>query len=95
MDLENLSKTMANAINELAKLPGIGKRTATSFGNVFNKARSSIYQKLSESIALLSINLFLCRQCHNVSDAEYVISALIWLATLPYYVGTNIQDLMS
>lgn len=29
MDLENLSKTMANAINELAKLPGIGKRTAT------------------------------------------------------------------
>ena len=29
MEIENLSKTMSNAINELAKLPGIGERTAT------------------------------------------------------------------
>jgi len=27
VEIENLSKTMSNAINELAKLPGIGERT--------------------------------------------------------------------
>lgn len=70
MEIENLSKTMSNAINELAKLPGIGERTATRLVMYLIRQDKQYLKKLSESIELLSTNLYLCSQCHNVSDSE-------------------------
>lgn len=96
MDLENLSKTMANAINELAKLPGIGKRTATRLVMFLIRQDPQYIKKLSESIALLSTNLFLCRQCHNVSDAEICnICSDMARDTTILCVIQNIQDLIA
>ena len=96
MEIENLSKTMSNAINELAKLPGIGERTATRLVMYLIRQDKQYLKKLSESIDQLSTNLYLCNQCHNVSDTE--ICNICSDNTRDYSmlcIVQNIQDLIA
>ncbi|HON97369.1 MAG TPA: recombination mediator RecR [Bacteroidales bacterium] len=96
MEIENLSKTMSNAINELAKLPGIGERTATRLVMYLIRQDKQYLKKLSESIDQLSTNLYLCNQCHNVSDTE--ICNICSDDTRDYSklcIVQNIQDLIA
>ena len=64
------SKLLENAVNQIAKLPGIGKRTAVRLALYFLK--QSVEDVSAFSAALLSLRneVFFCKNCHNISDEE-------------------------
>ena len=65
------SKYLENAVNEIAKLPGIGRRTALRLALHLIKERDEDVHALTESIANLKTKVFLCHKCFNLSDEEY------------------------
>jgi recombination protein RecR len=64
------STLLENAVNEFAKLPGIGKKTALRL--VLHLVRQEQHDVLqfSEAIALMRQEIKFCTRCHNISDAE-------------------------
>lgn len=64
------SKLLENAINELSKLPGIGRKTALRFILHLLKQDSAIADALGESIIKLRKEINYCKLCHNISDSE-------------------------
>ncbi|MDL2309093.1 recombination mediator RecR [Bacteroidales bacterium OttesenSCG-928-B11] len=62
------SKYLDQAINEIAKLPGIGKRTALRLALHINKLEDDDARILSESILNLKTKIVKCSVCHNISD---------------------------
>ncbi len=64
------SKNLENAVNEIAKLPGIGKRTALRLALHLMKADTEDVMLLTDRINRLKTDVFYCRRCHNVSDHE-------------------------
>lgn len=65
------SKYLESAVNEIAKLPGIGKRTALRLALHLVKEREEDVYALTESIANLKSKVYLCQKCFNLSDEEY------------------------
>ena len=64
------SKLIENAVNEVAKLPGIGKKTALRLVlHLLKEEKSEVYQ-LSESLTHLRENIRYCDTCFNISDTE-------------------------
>ena len=64
------SKLIENAVNEVAKLPGIGKKTALRLVlHLLKEDKSEVYQ-LSESLTQLRENIRYCDTCFNISDTE-------------------------
>jgi recombination protein RecR len=68
--VEYPSKLIEDAVNEVAKLPGIGKKTALRL--VLHLIKQSEHQTvaLTESLNTLRQNIKFCRICNNISDAE-------------------------
>lgn len=64
------SKHLDNAVNEIAKLPGIGKRTALRLALHIHKMNEEEARILSESILNLKTKIVTCSVCHNISDDE-------------------------
>ncbi len=64
------SKNLENAVNEIAKLPGIGKRTALRLALHLIKSEKEDVQLLSERIMKLKTDVCLCKECFNISDNE-------------------------
>ena len=66
--MEFSSKLLENAVNEVSKLPGIGRRTALRL--VLHLLRQSEDQTNQLSKALLDMrsSINFCQQCHNISD---------------------------
>lgn len=63
------SKLIENAVNEIAKLPGIGRKTALRLVlHLLKEDKSEVYQ-LSESLTTLRENIRYCDTCYNISDA--------------------------
>lgn len=65
------SKYLENAVNEIAKLPGIGKRTALRMALHLVKADKEEVFALSSAISALKENLCYCSECFNLSDKEH------------------------
>jgi len=63
------SVTIENAVNELSKLPGIGKKSALRFALFLLKSQVEEVEKLSTAIIDLKNNTVFCFYCHNISDA--------------------------
>ncbi|CDF21296.1 recombination protein recR [Prevotella sp. CAG:617] len=61
---------LEKAIDELSKLPGVGKKTALRF--VLHLLRQNKEQTLAlgNSLIRLRENIMYCRRCHNISDTE-------------------------
>lgn len=59
-----------SAINELSKLPGIGRKTAQRLALFILKSDPDYARRLSESIYLLKTNVHFCKQCFNISEGE-------------------------
>jgi recombination protein RecR len=70
MDSNFSSKLLQNAVNELAKLPGIGKRTATRLALYMLKQPPKNIERLGESLINLRTNIKFCNKCHNISETE-------------------------
>lgn len=63
------SKLVEEAVNEIAKLPGIGKKTALRLVFHLLKQDEQNTYALSEALVNLRTKTQYCQQCHNISDA--------------------------
>lgn len=66
--MEYPSKLVENAVEEIAKLPGIGKKTALRLVLQILKEDEEYAHSLSESIVKLRTKIVYCEQCHSISD---------------------------
>lgn len=64
------SKNLENAVNEIAKLPGIGKRTALRLALHLIKTDKEDVALLTERINKLKTDVCYCKNCFNLSDNE-------------------------
>jgi recombination protein RecR len=64
------SSLLENAVNEFAKLPGIGKKTALRMVLHLLKQDEATTENFSEVIARMRKEIKFCQRCFNVSDAD-------------------------
>ncbi|MBR4919651.1 MAG: recombination protein RecR [Bacteroidales bacterium] len=64
------SKNLENAVNEIAKLPGIGRRTALRLALHLMKTETEDVTLLTDRINRLKTDVFYCKKCYNISDSE-------------------------
>ena len=62
------SSLLENAVNEFAKLPGIGKKTALRLVLHLLKKDVSDTQSFTETLLKLREEIHFCGRCHNISD---------------------------
>src|SRR4249920_618875 len=62
------SSLLENAVNEFAKLPGIGKKTALRLVLHLIKQDAGDVANFSEAISLMREEIKFCNRCHNISD---------------------------
>jgi recombination protein RecR len=71
MTIENFpSKLLESAVNEFAKLPGIGKKTALRLVLHLLKKDVDEVQQFSRSLTQLREEVKHCQICRNISDAD-------------------------
>ncbi len=66
--MEYPSKLVENAVTEISRLPGIGKKSALRLVLHILKQDISFSTELSESIIQLRNNIKYCKNCHCISD---------------------------
>ncbi len=64
------SKLIEDAVDEISKLPGIGKKTALRLALHLLKQDESATEKLSEALLNLRQKTKYCKICHIISDSE-------------------------
>jgi recombination protein RecR len=64
------SKLIEEAVNQVAKLPGIGKKTALRLVLHLVKEKKESTFALTEALSQLRSNIRFCARCHNISDTE-------------------------
>ena len=68
--MEFSSKLLEKAVNEMAQLPGIGKRTALRLVLHLLKQPSEQTYFLSNALTTMRDEIKFCTSCHNISDVE-------------------------
>ena len=68
--MEFSSKLIETAVNEISKLPGIGKRTALRLVLFLLRQPSDQSNDLSKAISEMRSNVSFCNNCHNICDAD-------------------------
>lgn len=68
--MEYPSKLIENAVNEIAKLPGIGKKTALRLALHLLKEDKLFTKSLTQALDQLRQDIQYCKICQNISDAE-------------------------
>jgi len=90
------SKLLENAINELAKLPGVGKKTALRLVLHMLKWSNEEVEQFGNSFITLKNEVKKCKVCHNISDSETCeICSNTSRDTGIICVVENIRDVMS
>ena len=64
------SKILEAAVDQLATLPGVGKRSALRYALHLMKEDENDVRELSESLLRLKTDLHHCQCCRNISDTE-------------------------
>lgn len=64
------SDSVAKLIDEFAKLPGVGKRSAERFAFHILKEKKDEATKLSEAITEVKERIMHCSLCHNLTDTD-------------------------
>lgn len=64
------SSLLENAVSELSKLPGIGRKTALRLALHLLRRDESEAVALGESIISMRRNICYCSRCHNISEQE-------------------------
>ena len=64
------SPLLDNAVAELAKLPGIGRKTALRLALHLLRQDKDIALSLGKSIIEMRENIRYCKRCHNISEEE-------------------------
>jgi recombination protein RecR len=68
--LINYSKILENAVNEIAKLPGIGRRTALRLALHLVNTETMEVETLAHALTELKSSLKICKHCFAISDNE-------------------------
>lgn len=68
--MEFSSKLLERAVNEMAQLPGIGKRTALRLVLHLLKQPVEQTQFLTQALTAVREEIKFCKSCHNISDVE-------------------------
>lgn len=66
--MEYPSKLIEDAVNEIARLPGIGKKTALRLVLHLIKENEDKTLLLTDALRKLRANIKFCKICHNISD---------------------------
>jgi recombination protein RecR len=61
---------LENVINELSKLPGVGKRTALRFALYLLQEPDNETMSLANSLMNMKKEIKLCKRCYSISDQE-------------------------
>ena len=64
------SQTLEKAVEALASLPSIGRKTALRLAIHLVQDGTDKSTKISEALSALAINIKYCKQCYNISDLE-------------------------
>ena len=64
------SSLLENAVNEFAKLPAIGKKTALRLVLHLIKQDAQEVEHFSQTISRMRAEIRFCKRCFNISDAE-------------------------
>jgi recombination protein RecR len=64
------SSLLENAVNEFAKLPGIGRKTALRLVLHLLKQEPAEVEQFGEVISRMRSEIRFCQRCHNVADAD-------------------------
>lgn len=67
---EYSSILLEKAVDELAKLPGIGRKTALRLALHLLGEEKAVTDSLSQSLLNMRNNIVLCKRCYNISDEE-------------------------
>lgn len=67
---EYSSILLENAVEALAKLPGIGNKTALRLALHLLNEESVMTEQLAEALLNMRRNIKLCKHCYNISDTE-------------------------
>lgn len=64
------SRLIENAVNQIAKLPGIGKKTALRLALHLIKDKEENTIALTDALNTLRTKIKFCTSCHNISDND-------------------------
>jgi len=64
------SKLLEQAVNELAKLPGIGRKTALRMALHLLKRNIQEVESLGSAVIKMRNEIIYCRECRNISDQD-------------------------
>ena len=70
MEQNFASTLLENAVNEFAKLPGIGRKTALRLVLHLLRQEKSSVDSFSQAITRLRHDVKYCNVCHNISDTD-------------------------
>jgi recombination protein RecR len=65
------SKLIEEAVTEISKLPGIGKKTALRLALHLLKRDENHTQLLADALVSMRTKTQYCRKCHNIADEEF------------------------
>ncbi|MDG1043066.1 MAG: recombination mediator RecR [Flavobacteriaceae bacterium] len=68
--MEFSSKLLQSAVDEVAQLPGIGRRTALRLVLHLMRQPESQTLHLTEALQQMRQNINFCKNCHNISDSD-------------------------
>lgn len=64
------SALLESAVNEFAKLPGVGRKTALRFVLHLLRQEPAVAESFGNAIIRLRQDVKYCRVCHNISDTD-------------------------
>lgn len=70
MEFHFSSYLLEDAVNELSKLPGIGKRSAMRLALHLLKQDENHVTRLGESLIKMRKEMQFCKKCHNISEKQ-------------------------
>jgi recombination protein RecR len=65
------SKLLEQAVNELARLPGIGRKTALRLALHLLRQDVQTVEALGQAVIRMRQEIIYCASCHNISDEEF------------------------
>jgi len=67
---EYSSKLLETTVNELSRLPGIGKKTALRLALHILREDSNFAENLARAIDKMRKEIVFCKKCNNISDSD-------------------------
>ena len=90
------SRLLENAVQEFAKLPGIGRKTALRLVLHLLRQETSDVEQFATAVATMKREVKHCRVCHNISDTDLCpICADPRRDSITVCVVENIQDVLA